>query len=535
MPRAMSNTALVEPVRSRGEQIDCFEPATSLPLGKVPVDGPEAVREAVERARAAQASWARSSYETRRSVLRHIQAHLLDHADELVEVICRDSGKTRENALMGEIWPVSEKLRWTIAHGERYLRPERVRSGLFLHKKATVLYPPVGVMGVICPWNYPLQNILGPTIPALFAGNGVVVKVSEEVAWSAARFQRIFDEALEAHGYSRDLVRLVNGYAETGAALVRSVVDKVVFTGSVPNGRRVLEGSVENLTPVILELGGKDPFVVCEDADLEQAVHAALAGVYICAGQSCMAAERLLVHAAIYDRFVARMQEEVFSLRQGAPLGGATVDVGAIVTSAQVDIIERLVDAAVTDGARVLVGGKRATIGEGQFFEPTLLVDVTPEMAIWKEELFGPVMVIAKVESDEEAIALANGTRFGLGATVMTKSRRRARKLAEELVAGSVTVNDFGFTYMAQDLPFGGVRESGFGRLNGREGLRACTSPKAVLEDRLPLHMPAKLYPVQENMYGLVRGALRAIYAPTLKGRARGIVETLLSARPSKR
>lgn len=527
----MSIPALHEPVRAHAETIDCFEPATGAPLGKVAVDGPDAVREAVARARAAQASWAESSYAERKSVLRHIQAHLLEHADELVEVICRDAGKTRENALMGELWPVSEKLRWTIAHGERCLAPERMRSGLFLHKKATVLYPPVGVMGVICPWNYPLQNILGPTIPALFAGNGVVVKVSEQVAWSSARFQRIFDEALEAHGYSRDLVHIVNGYGETGAALVRSGVDKVVFTGSVPNGRRILEGSVENITPVILELGGKDPFLVCEDADLEQAVHAALAGVYIAAGQNCMAAERLLVHASIYDRFVARVTEEVSAMRQGPPLGDATVDVGAIVAPGQVDLIERLVDAALKDGARAVAGGKRARAGEGQYFEPTVLVDVTPEMAIWSEELFGPVMVIAKVGSDEEALALANGTRFGLGSTVMTKSRRRARRLAERLVAGSVSVNDFGFTYMAQDLPFGGVRESGFGRLNGREGLRACTSPKAVLEDRFPLHMPAKLYPVQANAYGLVRGALKAIYSPTLKGRARGVLEALRAAR----
>lgn len=526
---------LHEPLRTSADFIDCFEPATGARLGKVQVDSPDAVRGAVARARVAQVGWAESTYEERRSVLRHIQAHLLEHADELVEAICRDAGKTRENALMGELWPVSEKLRWTLAHGERFLRPERTRSGLFLHKKATVLYPPVGVMGVICPWNYPLQNILGPTIPALFAGNGVVVKVSEQVAWSSARFQRIFDEALDAHGYSRDLVRIVNGYAETGAALVRSGVDKVVFTGSVPNGRRILEGSVENITPVILELGGKDPFLVCEDADLEQAVHAALAGVYIAAGQSCMAAERMLVHRAIYDRFVARMSDEVSAMRQGPPLGAATVDVGAIVAPAQVDLIERLVDAAVKGGARAVVGGKRASIGEGQFFEPTVLVDVTPEMAIWNEELFGPVMVIAKVENDEEALALANGTRFGLGSTVMTKSRRRAHWFAERLVAGSVSVNDFGFTYMVQDLPFGGVGESGFGRLNGREGLRACTSPKAVLEDRLPIHTPAKLYPVQENAYALVRGALRALYSPSLAGRARGVLEALRAARTHRR
>ncbi|MDQ3035948.1 MAG: aldehyde dehydrogenase family protein [Myxococcota bacterium] len=512
--------------------VECREPATHAPLGTVPVDGPDAVRDAVARARAAQVRWGRSTFDERRQLLRLVMTHVLEHADELCELIARDAGKTRENAMLGEVWPVCEKLRWTIANGETHLRPERMSSGLFLHKKATVLYQPLGVIGVICPWNYPLQNVLGPTIPALFAGNGVVVKVSEQVAWSSARIQQIFDEALDALGFSRDLVRIVNGFGATGAALVQSGVDKIIFTGSVENGRRIVEGSAANLTPVVLELGGKDPFVVCEDAHLEQAVHAALAGVYIAAGQNCMSAERVLVHDAIYDRFLARVTEEVAAMRVGASLEG-TVDVGAIVSPQQLDLIERLVDDAVAKGARAVVGGKRRS-GRGQFFEPTILVDVTPGMAIMQEELFGPVMCVMRYRSEDEAIAIANGTHFGLGSTVMSKSRTRARRLAERLRVGSCTVNDFGFTYMAQDLPFGGVDASGFGRLNGREGLRACTNSKAILEDRLPLHMPAKLYPVQEGVYALARESIRAIYQPTMRGRARaalGLAKALLTKR----
>lgn len=511
------------------DTIDCREPATHAPLGTVPIDGPDAVRAKVARARVAQKDWGESTFRERRKLLSTILAHVLDHADELCEVVVRDAGKTRENAVMGEIWPVCEKLRWTIRNGEKHLRPERMSSGLFLHKKATVLYQPLGVIGVICPWNYPLQNVLGPTIPALFAGNAVVVKVSEQVAWSSARIQRIFDEAFDALGYPRDTVQIVNGYGETGAALVRSGVDKIIFTGSVPNGRRILEGSVENITPVILELGGKDPFIVCEDAHMEQAVHAALTGVFIAAGQNCMAAERVLVHAKVYDEFVGHIVSEVRALRMGdAPAGG--VDVGALVSQQQVEIVERLVNDALANGARALVGGKRSD-RPGQFFEPTVLVDVTPDMAIMNEEVFGPVMCIHRYESDDDAIAIANGTRFGLGSTVMSRSHTRARRLAERLRVGSCTVNDFGFTYMAQDLPFGGVDASGFGRLNGREGLRGCTNQKAILEDRLPLHMPAKLYPVKPEVYPLVRGTLRALYQPTLRGRARAVVELAKSLR----
>jgi acyl-CoA reductase-like NAD-dependent aldehyde dehydrogenase len=509
--------------------IECFEPATHEPLGKVPVDGPDAVRAAVARARDAQKAWGESSFETRRELLRKIMAHVLDHADELCELVARDAGKTRENAVLGEIWPVCEKLRWTIANGQTHLAPEKMSSGLFLHKKATVLYQPLGVIGVICPWNYPLQNVLGPTIPALFAGNAVVVKVSEQVAWSSERIQRIFDEALDAVGHSRDLVKIVNGYGATGAALVRSGVDKVVFTGSVENGRRILEGSVENITPVVLELGGKDAFIVCEDAHLEQAVHAALSGVYIAAGQNCMSAERLLVHDAIYDRFLARIADEVAKLRTGSPLD-ESVDMGAIVSPQQLDIVDRLVKDALARGAHALVGGKRRS-GRGQFFEPTILVDVTTDMAIMKEELFGPVMCIMRYRTEDEAIAIANGTKFGLGSTVMSKSPTRARRLAERLRVGSCTINDFGFTYMAQDLPFGGIDASGFGRLNGREGLRACTNSKAILEDRLPLHMPAKLYPVQEGVFELARDGIRVLYQPTLRGKARaaiGLVRDLI-------
>lgn len=512
------------PTASR-DFIECIEPATRAPLGRVAVDSPDAVREKLARARRAQESWGRSSFDERRRVLRHILTHLLDHADELCELVVRDAGKTRENAMMGEVWPVAEKLRWTIAHGEKHLRPERMGSGLFAHKKATVVYQPLGVLGVICPWNYPLQNVLGPTIPALFAGNAVLVKVSEQVAWSSERIQRIFDEAFDEIGYPRELVQIVNGYGETGAALVRSGVDKIVFTGSVENGRRILEGSVENITPVILELGGKDPFIVCDDAHLEQAVHAALAGVYIAAGQNCMAAERVLVHEGIYDDFVRRVTEEVSRMRQGPPLTDELVEVGAIVSPFQVDVIEKLVDDALASGARALVGGKRARADEGQYFEPTVLVDVTPEMAIMREELFGPVMAIVKVKNDEEAIAIANGTEFGLGSTVLTQNRRRGRRIAERLVVGSCTVNDFGLTYMAQDLPFGGVGASGFGRLNGREGLRACTNAKAILEDRVGLHVPSVIYPVKEGAYDVVRGVVRTLYRPTLAGRVRGVVE----------
>ena len=511
----------VQTSASPRDAIECFDPATGERLGSVGVTSPEEVRRAIDEARAAQALFARTTFAQRRSLLRQIQRHVLTYADELCEVIVRDAGKTRENAMLGEIWPVSEKIRWTVSQGEKHLRPERVSSGLFAHKKATIEYHPRGVIGVICPWNYPLQNILGPVVPALMAGNACIVKVSEQVAWSAARFERILHEALDQHGLPHALVRIVHGYAETGAAVVSGGVDLVVFTGSMANGKKVIAESAKTITPVILELGGKDAMIVCDDADLEQAAHAALAGSYIAAGQNCLAAERTLVHAGIYDAFVARVAHLAGQLRQGVPHDAERPDVGALVAPPQADIVEHLVKDALSKGARALVGGRRPA-RKGNWFEPTVLVDCTPDMLVMQEETFGPVMAICKVRSDEEAIEIANGTQYGLSSTVMSKDKRRAKRIADAIVTGSASINDYGLTYMAQDLPFGGVRGSGFGRLNGREGLRACCNVKAVLEDRVALHQPAKLFPVGPHDYDLARGVIKTIYGEGLRGKVAG-------------
>jgi acyl-CoA reductase-like NAD-dependent aldehyde dehydrogenase len=503
--------------------IDCQEPATRRPLGVVPVDSPEEVRATIARARAAQAAWGARPVRQRLRVLQRILDHVLDHAEELCGVVVKDAGKTREHAMLGEIWPVCEKLRWTLANAERFLAPEPVSSGLLLHKRARIEYRPIGVVGVICPWNYPLQNVLGPTITALAAGNAAVVKVSEWVAWSGDRIQAIFDEALQAEGMSPDLVHLIHGYGETGAALVSGGVDLVVFTGSVGNGKRVIAESAKTVTPVIAELGGKDAMIICDDADLDQALHALLAGVFINAGQNCLSSERILVHDAIYDRFEAMVVEAVSRLRVGPPEGPERVDVGAIISPLQVDVIERLVQGSVAMGARALVGGARALPEVGQFFAPTVLAGVTPEMPIFCEETFGPVVALVRVRDDEHAIALANGTEFGLSSTVFSRDAARARRIGERMIAGSTLINDFGLTYMVQELPFGGAKASGYGRLNGRAGLHGMCNIKSVVEDRLPLHQPNRLFPVAEGDYATYAATIQTVYRTGVGRRARGV------------
>ncbi len=507
--------------------IPCVDPATREHLGSVRVDTADEVDAAVARAKVAQAQWRKTSFEERREVLRELMAYTVENKDEICLTIQRDSGKTRENALVGEIWPTCEKFRWMIKHGEKHLRPEPVSSGLLLHKKARLEFHPLGVVAAIVPWNYPFQNIVNPIIPALMAGNAIVIKPSEWVAWSSERFIDAFREVLERAGHDPDLIQAVQGHGETGAALARSRVDMILFIGSVKNGRRVIEASAERITPVVMELGGKDAFIVCDDADLDQAVHAAMAGCYVNCGQNCVASERILVHENIYDEFERRAAALVRGLRQGNGRK-ELVDVGAIITPLQLQVIDDAVQGAIAQGARLVAGGKRTRTDEGDYFEPTILADVTPEMDIAREEVFGPVMLLMRARDDRHAVEVANGVSYGLSSSVFSKNRARARRIAEALETGMSAINEFGgITYMAQDLTFGGIKASGFGRMNGREGLRSMCNVKAVVDDRIPLNRANVMYPTSPALYSTFSGVIDLIYGRGLRRRWRGLIEAL--------
>lgn len=507
--------------------IECIDPATRERLGLVRVDTAGDVEAAVARAQAAQKQWRKTSFEERREVLRKLMAYTVEHKDEICLTIQRDSGKTRENALLGEIWTTCEKFRWMIKNGERHLRPERVSSGLLVHKKARLEFHPLGVVAAIIPWNYPFQNMVNPIIPALMTGNAIVIKPSEWVAWSSQRFVDAFRGVIADSGHDPDLIQVVQGYGATGASLVRSPVDMILFIGSVKNGRRVIEGSAERVTPVVMELGGKDAFIVCDDADLEQALHAALAGCYVNCGQNCVASERILVHDSIYDEFERRAATLVTGLRQGNGRE-ALVDVGAIITPLQLDVIDDAVRGAIAQGARLVAGGKRTRTDQGDYFEPTILADVTPEMDIAQEEVFGPVMLLMRFGDDSQAVEIANSVSYGLSSSVFSKDRRRARKIAEELETGMSAINEFGgITYMAQDLTFGGVKASGYGRMNGREGLRSMCNIKAVIDDRIPIHRANEMYPVGPALYSTFSGVIDLVYGRSFKRRWQGLMKLL--------
>jgi acyl-CoA reductase-like NAD-dependent aldehyde dehydrogenase len=375
------------------------------------------------------------------------------------------------------------------------------------------------------------HNMYNHIISSLFAGNGVVLKMSEFSCFTVERMLRIARKALSDLGHDENLIGDVNGFPPTGKALIASV-DKVIFTGSPMVGKLVMEEASKYLTPVVLELGGKDPMVICEDVDVDAVVPVAMRGTFQGSGQNCIGIERILVFESKYDEFVDKAHAAVRVLRQGRPLDDEgnwnDVDLGATVTVPQAEHIQKLVDDAVKRGARLLCGGKKATIdGYGTFFQPTLLADVTPEMAIYREEVFGPVMCIIRVEGDNdiEAERLVNLSRYGLGSNVFSKDIPRAERLGQRIRAGMCNINDVALNYMAQSLPFGGVKDSGFGRFAGIEGLRACCLEKSVTSGRATPLPAALQYPIDKDSMTFIDGMMANFYGTSIAQKTQGVVQ----------
>lgn len=374
-----------------------------------------------------------------------------------------------------------EKIRYLVNHGEDAIKPSHRRVPMaFMHRTARVDYLPIGVIGAIIPWNYPAHSCFSPTVAALFTGNAIVVKVSEFSSYSRAYLQALCQDVLEKRGHSRDLVQFIPGHGDTGAALCKCPdIGKILFIGSPQTGKRVMEACVSNLTPVILELGGKDPFVITDDAELSWAASVAIRGSFINCGQNCIASERIFVHKKVYEEFVSIVVSTMKSTVQGE----GACDWGCMTMPLQLTKVEDLVNDAVKKGAKVLFGGKRnvSVSPNGLFFEPTILTNVTNDMRILHEETFGPVMLINVWENEDDLIERINACEFGLGASVFSKNQKRAENIISRIESGMGVVNDFGLPYLLQDAPFGGCKQSGFGRFNGPEGLREFTRPQSVL------------------------------------------------------
>jgi succinate-semialdehyde dehydrogenase/glutarate-semialdehyde dehydrogenase len=458
------------------------DPATGEEIGRATLSSAEQVKAAVERARAAQPAWANLSFRERRRVILHARALLLDNSEEIAQLVSGETGKPVAEALAMEIVPTLDAMHYFAHAAENLLQPQKIDIGQYglMGRSSRVVFKPLGVIGIISPWNFPLATPAQVVVMALMAGNAVVLKPSELTPLIALKIGELFARA----GLAGGLLEILTGDGTTGRALIDARVDKIMFTGSVATGKRVAEAAAKFLTPVVLELGGKDPMIVLEDADINNAARGAVWGAFANSGQACASVERCYVQESIAPRFIERVVAETKMLKQGV---GAreNIDVGSMSNERQLEIVEDHVNDASRRGAQILTGGKRGPDPKGFFYEPTVLTDVDHRMTIMRDETFGPVLPVMTFKTEAEAIELANDSVYGLTASVWTRNIAKGKRLAELIHAGTVMVNEVVYTHGIAQTPWGGIKESGYGRTHGRMGLLELVSPQHIHVNRM--------------------------------------------------
>src|SRR5262245_35011427 len=500
------------------QMIEVHSPADHARLGKVPVSSALDVRAAVMRARQAYRAWSTLSIQERARVLLAARDGFISEREELIELLCAETGKPRLEAIV-EITYVCDVLTFYAKQGRRFLADQRIKPHLLRNKKVTVHYRPRGVIGMITPWNFPLILTIGESIPALMAGNTVIIKPSEWTPLIAMRGAGLLHSTFNSCGLPADILQIVNGHGETGAALVDEA-DMIAFTGSVRTGRMVAERAARRLIPVSLELGGKDPMIVLRDADLERAANAAVWGAFTNSGQVCISVERVYVEESIADDFIRRVVEKTRALRQGSDAketgAGKRVDIGAMTFPKQVDIVEDQIADARARGAQILSGGRRNPNLEGRYFEPTVLTGVDHSMKVMTEETFGPLLPIMRVKDGTEALRLANDSVYGLNASVFPRDKTRGERLAAQVEAGMTCVNDVIAGFGVTDAPSGGMKESGIGKRHGAEGIRRFCHQQVIVTDRFGLRREFFWYPYTAQTEQFFSRALGVIYSSRL-------------------
>jgi acyl-CoA reductase-like NAD-dependent aldehyde dehydrogenase len=506
---------------ARARELVSTNPATGEELGRVPVTGAGELDEVIAEARRAQRCWAEAPAAERAFVVRRAADVVRYNHAEIAELITRENGKTIVESYLMEVLPVVDALRWVARAGPRALAPERIPSPQLLlkHKRHVLERRPLGVIGVISPWNYPFTIPAGEVAIALVAGNAVVLKPAPETPLVAEWIRRAFDAA----GLPAGLLAVVHGDAPVGRALTEHPgIDAVHFTGSVLVGRRVARACAERLKPVVLELGGKDAALVLDDADLDRAARGILWGGAANAGQTCAGIERVYVAREVLDAFLDRITALAERLRPGDPLDPDT-QVGPFTTREQFDIVHGQVEDALARGAKRHTGGPVDVGLPGRFYAPAVLTGVDHSMPIMREETFGPVVPIMPFDDEQEAIALANDSEYGLGASVWTRDVRRGVRIARRLEAGSVWINDHMYSHAACQLPWGGAKRSGIGVTHSREGIRACTRATLIGVDRGRLPV-AWWHPYDGRLRAGFPALLDALYAPGAVERLRALV-----------
>jgi succinate-semialdehyde dehydrogenase/glutarate-semialdehyde dehydrogenase len=471
-------------IDTTSDELISFNPATGEEIGRVVNTSWNEVSNAVARSRDAFAEWRRTSFAERRRIVMKAREVILDELDEIASLISAETGKPVAEAISMEIAPVLDLMQYFARKTEKLLSPVRRGIGLYslLGRSSKIVYHPLGVVGIIPAWNYPFAIPLGEAAMALMAGNSVVIKPSELTPFVCLKIGEIFQKA----GAPKDLVQVVTGDGRTGAALVDAAPDKIMFTGSVATGKKIAKAAAENLTSVVLELGGKDPMIIFADANLELAADAAIWGAFCNAGQSCSSVERLYVEESIAERFTSMLVDRVKKLKQGVGTG-EDISIGAMSSERQLKIVEEHVEHFRREGATIAIGGKRDESPGQLFYEPTIITNARNDMRAMQEETFGPTLPIAVFKTENEAIDLANDSEFGLTASVWTRDLNKGRRVAEKIEAGSVTVNEVLYTHGIGQTPWGGFKNSGRGRTHGLEGLMELVQPQHIHVNRVAI------------------------------------------------
>lgn len=484
-----------------------YNPATGERLGAIPNTPMESIPAIFARARAAQALWAQKSFAQRCGHLIKMRDYIRDHADDLARIVSEDNGKTRMDALVTEVLPCVLACNWYGKHAERVLKPERreASSLIWLGKRSEIRHEPLGVVGIISPWNYPLSIPFGEIVMGLMAGNAVLLKV----AAATPLVGRAIEDILKAGDLPDGLFHhIVGSGAAVSTAFFAHGVDKIFFTGSVPAGKQLMAQAAETLTPLSLELGGKDPMIVLEDADIERAANGAAWAGFQNAGQSCGGVERIYVHESLYTQFVDRLAAKTRALRHGAADDTCNVDIGSMTTAKQRQTVERQVAEAIRGGAKVIAESRRSGSEQGEFHAALLMTGVNHQMSLMREETFGPVLPVMPFKTEDEAVMLANDCSMALTASIWTRDTARGKALANRINGGVVAINEHLYTHGMSDLPWGGPKESGIGRTHGPEGLREMTRLKAVNWDWLRAKRNLWWYPQDRATYQALRSAL---------------------------
>jgi acyl-CoA reductase-like NAD-dependent aldehyde dehydrogenase len=524
---AVPREKLAERIAPETNHVESIDPATGEAIARFESADPAEMPKIFERARAAQKEWAARPIRARVAMLRRLRDAIFESRDEIADVISRETGKPRVEAVFAEIILALDTADFLARRAPRWLRPERVpHHNIAVKAKSGWLeFEPMGVVAIISPWNYPFAIPMAQVIPALVAGNAVVLKPSELTPWTGALIAEIIVRAKVPEG----LIQVVQGANEVGTALIDAAPDKVFFTGSVETGRKIAEACARKLIPSVLELGGKDPMIVLADADLEIASSAAVWGSFMNCGQACLSIERVYVEHPVAERFTELCVAKTKKLRVG-PASDRDAEVGPMIRLRQLERVERQLQDAVARGAKILTGGRRLPELGRSFIEPAVVTEVDSSMELMREETFGPVLAIRSVASAAEAVAMANDSPFALSASLWTRDVARARNLASQLRAGSVMINDVASYYGISEAPHGGRGASGWGRTHSRFGFLEMVHVKYVDIDRLPRIAKSWWYGYSAELAAAADRFVEVLFAPNWKRRmaslrgSRGVV-----------